>query len=292
MIQLSGKNLFFSLLLLLTIGSQAAGPLLTEVIPLHYRSAEELLPMLRPLVPRPGTVTGMRYQLIVRATEQDIAELRSLLLRLDQAPRQLLIKVRRGTASHRNSSNTEAFGRTGGNVHLETGRHPTSGGGLTLRTGDDKQNAGVRIRRTRGHSDESSVQQIRVLNGQEAFIRSGQSVPFGQRQVIVSGRRTSVHGTIQYKDVTTGFYVIPRLSGERVVLNISPRSARLSHRGGGAIDIQQAQTTLAGRLGEWILIGGSSRRSSDTESGITHATTARGDESKQIWLKVEELAGR
>ncbi len=287
-----GKSLFFSLLLLLSIGSQAAGPLVTEVIPLRYRSAEALLPILRPLVSRPGTVTGMGYQLIVRGTEQNIAELRSLLSRLDQAPRQLLIKVRRGTGSNLNSSGTEAFGRTSGQTHLETGRRSPSADGLTLRTGDDKHDAGVRIHRTRGHSDESSIQQIRVLDGHEAFIRSGQSVPFGQRQVIVSGRVSSIHDTIQYKDVTTGFYVIPRLSGDRVTLNISPRSAHLSRSGGGAIDIQQAQTTLSGRLGEWILVGGSSRRSSDTESGITYATTARGDESSQIWLKVEEIAGR
>ncbi len=286
-----GKILFFSLLLL-AISSQAAGPLITEVIPLHYRSAEELLPILRPLVPRPGTVTGMRYQLIVRGTAKDLEELRRVLSRLDRAPRQLLIKVRRGSGSSLNRDSTEAFGRAGGKIHLETGRRSTPGGGLILRSGDDKHDAGVRIRRTRGHSDESSVQQIRVLDGHEAFIRSGQSVPLGQRQVTISGHGTTVHDTVQYKDVTTGFYVIPRLNGDRVILNISPRSARLSRRGGGAIDIQQAQTTLSGRLGEWISIAGSSRRSSDTESGITHATTARGDESKQIWLKVEEIVGR
>lgn len=72
------------------------------------------------------------------------------------------------------------------------------------------------------------------LQGQ-LIVRVGQSVPVHERQV----RRVVINGQVveqvvdatQYRDVTTGFYVLPRLSGDRVTLDVSPQRETLSEAG-------------------------------------------------------------
>jgi len=71
------------------------------------------------------------------------------------------------------------------------------------------------------------VQTLQLLEGNSAFVRTGQSAPVPQRQVL----RTIVNGqivervidSVEYRDVMTGFYALPRLAGDRVTLEISPQ---------------------------------------------------------------------
>jgi type II secretory pathway component GspD/PulD (secretin) len=49
-----------------------------EVIDLKYRSAEQIVPMLKPLLAPGGTVSALQNRLIVRTTPQNLAELRKV----------------------------------------------------------------------------------------------------------------------------------------------------------------------------------------------------------------------
>ncbi len=66
-----------------------------EIVQLQNRSAEELLPLIRPLLDADEALSGTGYQLIVRASDARQNEIRSLIAQLDQAARQLRISVRR-----------------------------------------------------------------------------------------------------------------------------------------------------------------------------------------------------
>ena len=70
-----------------------------EQIPLHYRMAEELLPILQPLVPPGSVVTGTGNVLFVRADATTLRQVRDAVASLDRAPRQLLITVGQATAA-------------------------------------------------------------------------------------------------------------------------------------------------------------------------------------------------
>jgi len=65
-------------------------------IPLHYRMAEELLPILRPLLPPGSAITGAGNVLFVRADAATLTQVRDAVASLDRAPRQLLITVGQG----------------------------------------------------------------------------------------------------------------------------------------------------------------------------------------------------
>jgi len=74
--------------------ARAAETQVLEVIPLGYRQAEDVIPMLRPLLAPGGTITGMKNQLVVRTTPSNLTELKQVLATVDAAPRRLMISVR------------------------------------------------------------------------------------------------------------------------------------------------------------------------------------------------------
>ena len=50
-----------------------------EVIQLKYRNADQVIPMLKPLLAPGGTISGMQNRVIVRTTPANLAELRKVL---------------------------------------------------------------------------------------------------------------------------------------------------------------------------------------------------------------------
>ena len=90
-----------------------------EVIPLHNRTVEEVMPSLRPLLEPGGTLTGMQGQLILRASDANRAEIKQALAALDTIPRQLTITVRQSLDRADSRQAAELFGKIDGrNVDL------------------------------------------------------------------------------------------------------------------------------------------------------------------------------
>ena len=65
-----------------------------EMIQLNYRTAEELIPILQPLVSGGGSLTGVSDQLIVKTTPDNLAEIKHILAGIDKAARRLMITVK------------------------------------------------------------------------------------------------------------------------------------------------------------------------------------------------------
>lgn len=276
-------------LLLLGAASTAASErLVVEIIALNHRSATELTAVLRPLVPPPGSVSAFQGQLVVKTTRANLAELRRVLAELDRAPRTLLVSVRRGLAETARGREDEAA------VRIEHGdATATIGAGrgaeADLGAGVDDDDARVRLRASAAEtrSDDAALQRVRVLEGQEAFIQVGRSVPSTSREIITSGGAARVRESVEFRDVTRGFYVTATVHGDRVALDISPHSARLDP--GGNVDVQAAATTVSGRLGQWIPIGGVDERSRRSESGLLHRAESARSARHTLYVKVETL---
>ena len=109
------------------------------------------------------------------------------------------------------------------------------------------------------------------------------------RQVVVGPGGAMVTDSVVYQDVSRGFYAVPRLNGERVTLELSQQSDSVAAQGRGNINTQRLSTTLSGRLGEWIEVGGTGRQGSAYQSGTLSLSTSDVRESRSIWLMVEEV---
>jgi type II secretory pathway component GspD/PulD (secretin) len=178
-----------------------------EVISLRHRTAEQVIPVLRPLLEPGGTMSGQYNQLIVRTGPDNLAQIRAVLESIDRPLRRLVVSVR--------FDNTQQSARSA--------------------------------------RDEQVDQRIQTLEGGQAYISSGQS-------------RT-------YAQAGTGFAVMPRISGNNVTLDIAAQQEAFTR--GGAVQGGRAVSTVSGRLGEWLELGGSSR------DGVTVG-------ERRIWVKVEE----
>ncbi|MGW8182750.1 MAG: secretin N-terminal domain-containing protein [Burkholderiales bacterium] len=265
-----------------------------EVIPLHYRTAEEVIPVLRPMLAPEGTLSGFKGQLIVRTTPENLAEIKRILASLDSAPRQLLITVRQDADLDRQRSTAGVSGSVGGEnarVTVPPASRERYGGSVVLREGDNRVRAHVLESSSAG--TDRNTQTLRVLEGREAFIRAGQSVPVRGRQVtrtVVGGQVVEqVVDTTQYRDVTTGFYVRARVSGDRVVLEVSPQRETLSQDIRGGVNVQRVVTTVAGRLGEWMELGGVGQTSTAEQSVLLGRASSATRDDRRVLIKVEEI---
>lgn len=281
------------IIMLLTIGltsSVSAGAMKLEMITLNYRSVDDIIPIIRPLLAEGGTVTGSGDQLILKTTPDNLAEVRQVLSSIDRAPRRLLITV---TQDIQGEINRREHGLSGdyreGDVSLSAGDTRGTRRGVTITAGDEDEN-NIRYRNlsTRSNLDDSNTFQVQTLEGKAAFVQSGQQVPIANRNTYVTHGNIVVQDTIDYHDVSSGFYVLPRLSGDRVTLHVSPKLSRVQPNQAAIFEVQNAETTVSGRLGEWLQIGGIVQHFRRSNGEILGSTRQTGQEQRSIFVKVEE----
>ena len=86
-----------------------------------------------------------------------------------------------------------------------------------------------------------------------------------------------------YHDVTTGFYVIPRLQGQRVTLQISAQKQRPM---GYRIDSTSVTTEVTGQLGQWIPLGSANESARREQSTLFSTGDARNTDLRNISIRV------
>lgn len=247
----------------------------TEVIPLNFRMAEDVLPIAQSVVGDQGKVNAYGNQLVVNAPVEVISELREVLSQLDNEPRRLLISVDTQSSAIGSDSGYRVDGSTGiGDVEVQTGRGKTEG--------RDQ----VRIIRRSTTSQGSGVQKIQATEGYPALIQVGQSVPITTTGADGYGQ---VYQQTQYRNVTRGFYATATVQGDRVRVTISSHQDRMSRSLPDAIDIQETDTRVSGRLGEWISLGGLDENASSNQSGTLRRYSTQGRQDLSLRLKVDAL---
>jgi hypothetical protein len=239
------------LALLLFFASCAAARADMEVIALRYRTVEQVMPVLQPLLEPGGALSGMQNQLIIRSSAANIADLKRVLASIDTQQRRLMISVRQDAAG---GENRQAAGVSG-----------TIGSGQSA--------ARLRLEQSQSARDERVEQQVQALEGSPATIYVGESVPLPSRA--------------GYRESLTGFDVVPRIAGERVFLDINPR--RETQGAGGTVNVQRLSTSVSGRLGEWFELGGLSQTQSTQGSGILSSSGGLRSDNRRVWVKVEEI---
>ncbi len=201
----------------------------TAVIPVDHRLPEEMVAILTPLLEPGEAVVATPSGLVVKAPATRIGEIRQLVGKLDRPLKQLTITV------------------------LQSAE-------LTL----DELNAGVSVSgrpiRGRAHlyrsfsgSLEGARQQLKTLEGKPAYIVVGEERPVPV--IGVYGYPPVVTGGIDYRPLTRGFKVVPRMAGCRVRLTLSPWSRRMHGMGDGGADVRAAGTTVEVEPGRWVELG-------------------------------------
>lgn len=269
----------------------ASAQLKLEVIPLQHRTADQIIPVIRPLLSEGGTVTGMNNQLIIKTTPVNLADIKEVLRSLDKAPRRLVITVSQDVDGYRDRSGGSVDGSySSGDITVTNSSRTPGRTGASIAVQDDDGNT-IRLRGTDIHSNlaENNDYRIQTIEGRPAYIQTGQSVPIANQDAFITRDGVVVRDTVEYHDVTSGFYVTPNLSGDNVTLLISPNLSRIHPGQREVFDVQNIRTTVHGRLGEWINLGGVNQASSRQSGSILHKTRWQSRETRNVFIKVEEI---
>ena len=261
-----------------------------EIIPLKHRTMEQVLPVLQSLLEPGDSLSGMNDQLILRASPTTRAQVKQALAAIDTPVRSLLIHVTQNRDDAMSRSGAQTYGKieTGTTRVIQPPAGSAQGGArIEIRSGDSV--IGAQAGSTQQAGSTRAQQSVRVVEGGRAFINVGQSVPLPMRQVVQGPGGTMVTETTAYRDSGQGFYAEPRLSGERVTLEISPQYDTPGHQVYGSVNTQRVSTTVSGRLGEWIEIGGANQQFSRQKSGNLSTGSREGYDNRSVWLMVEEV---
>ena len=174
------------------LATPASGQQALEIISLRHRTADQVMPALRPLMEAGATLTGQGTQLIVRTSPANLAELRRALEAIDRPSRRLQILVRYDDATSRAERNLD--------VGVSRNR-------IEVQAADRQAGSAERI-----------DQRIQVLDGGRAFIALGHSTP------VFDGSVT--------REAATGFEAVPRLFGDRVQVDVVQRRESLDQQSG------------------------------------------------------------
>lgn len=261
---MSLRTLLASVLLACSFTAAAA----TEVIPLNYRTSDELMPAVKAFLGTEGSVNSYGNKLIVNAEPGKISELRNLLSQLDTAPKRLLISV----DTSDNTIQSDQGYSVNGTVRSQNGQISADGRSRTLNYGTTSRDGGV--------------QQVQANEGTPALIQMGQSVPITNVQTDAYGYAQS---NTQYRNVTRGFYVTASVTGDIVHLSISTNNDRMSQQQADAIKVQSTDTQVSGRLGEWITLAAASDQSRADEQGVTRRYSTQGRDDMTLRVKVDSL---
>lgn len=247
-------------LLTLAMGCNAFAASVTS-IPLKNRPAEELVPLIQPLLEANEVILPNGSELLIKADPARISSLHEWISQLDKPQHRLLITVIA-------SSNPPS----GGRFAREYGVPPAHRYQLPPR-------------RQRG-----SVLEVQTLDGKPALIRIDElNLSPSGGNLSLFNLNLSNNQTVQ--TVSSGFKVIPRLLNSQVILDIEPwqqhirPEAPLSSRG------ENAHTTLRAELGAWVEIGRQSDHpyTTETEYGLSAHTYETPSRELGLYLKVEDL---
>lgn len=266
------KKYLFITLCFISLQAQALTEL--RIFTLQHRFAQDLYSAISPLVDETGTVTGMNNQLIVRATPAQLAEIEAVIAQLD-VPR---VNRKITVQSQQNQQSTLDNTQVSGNVRrgrVVIGNNPNAA-----------PNSGrIDVIRNEQHSTQNSQQFLQVVDGERAFIRVGNLIPYSQEWVVLTKRYTQITRTTDWVEVSTGFAVRPRTIGNRVELEITPRIS--NGYGQQSIDFEELSTVVHVSLGEWVDIGQTMQQRDDVSRKILGAQSGSSSQKNSLSIKVD-----
>ncbi len=262
----------------------------TRIVQLKHRDANEVLPVLQPLLEPGGRISGQQYQLFVRTSDTNYAEIERVLKEIDTPLRNLRIAVRH-VDSRQVSTREQAISadqNLGNNTRIILSPANPSQGGLVVRREGTTGNVQYRTERRTVIRSRDGSQFVTVVEGRRAYIAVGVELPQVQSYLVFAGRHLTVASGVTYRTVSTGFEVLPRVQGSDVDLEITPRVAFLSDQGSQQVSFSEMSTHVRVKIGEWADLGGTLSNASQVGRMILGDRSSESQEQSSLQVRVDD----
>lgn len=251
---------------------------------IHYfdlknRPAEEVIPLLQPLLQEDEAISGTGYQIFIKTSEHRKQQISDLISTIDKAIKTFRISVTNDEyTAHRENNIEGSITARKGDAEVRVGRYPSDQPGVTLN---------VDTRNTEGKS--KNMQFVQVQEGKPAFVskESLHIIPIYSYVQRANGDFLIEHNQLS-PTKQDGFYVIARSAdGKSANVNIqSTSSNRRTYQGYGQ-NQTYVDTTVRIPLGEWFEIGGNKDTSESESTGVLYRTKKNQQRNQNIFLKIE-----
>lgn len=242
-----------------------------KIIALQHRFGQDLVPVLAPLAGPDGTISASGNHLFVNVAPERMEVIEQAVARLDVESRMYRIRVDRSGDTRSSSGGVDVAGRVGNEIRIERSGPQRRRGGVTVEV--DRSETATTVR---------SSESLAVMDGAQAFIAVGRSIPFTEYWAALARRHAHVVETIRYRDIVTGFSVLPRQIGTEVELEITPRISVLN--GDGVIEFQELATRIRAMPGTWVDLGDIMQSRDEVSRAIL--AYSRGDSEVSSRLRV------
>jgi len=250
-----------------------------EIINLNSRRAEEIIPIIKPVLKPNDSITGTGIQIFLRTDANTLVEVKRLLNVVDKAPQNLIITVSNNinTSSKSTELDVSVNYEIGEDGRVVVGEQAPRKEGLRAHANKDENTQKNDFRHT-----------IRVLDGNSAYIASGEVRPYEHTIIYGSDDGLSTYSEIDEQDVSSGFYVTPRLTGDnQVSLRIQPHYRHIKDNYSESINTQEADTVITANLDQWVQIAVINEDANLKNTQILSVARENSHKESTIYIKVE-----
>lgn len=249
------------------------------IMKLNYAVAEEVVESLGSIVSDVGTIGVSRASnsLIIKAPQNDINKIRSVVNKLDQSPLQVLVEVKilELQADSKNGLGlgqiySQANGTSAQTQGFANQVSQTTASGLFVRVLKDDLQLILEALETRTGVDLLATPKILAINHKPASIITGQRL--GYKTNSTSSTGTIINETVNFLEVGTKLNFTPHISDNGdIIMEIKPEVSEgtIAEDGLPQETTTETETNVLVRDGQTILLGGLIREKTvNTESGI------------------------
>ena len=220
-----------------------------ETITLRFRSAEEIIPLVKPLLGGDAVLTGQGSRLVLAAPDNRRADIKEAITSFDIPLRKLQVTVR--------------FDDPNG--------------------ADDQA-----VVSSRSRGNEPIEQRVQVQEGQRAFFHLTQSqVP--KNMAVMARGVLLVQNPQPGGAAGSGIEVLPRVVGDNVSMEFYSQRTLVNGVVNKNQQTQRIGGTVSARLGEWIEAGGSVLGSAAAARSNTASTLDLRNTERGLYMRVDEI---
>jgi hypothetical protein len=251
---------------------------------IHYfdlknRPADEVIPLLQPLLQDNESISGDGYQLFIKTNSHRVEEIESLITAIDRIIKTFRISVTSDEHIASKEDNLDA------SIKIESGDAEVNVGGFPRK----KPGVTVNIDTRNTENNSEKTQFVQVQEGKPAHIsrENLRITPIYSYVQRPNGNFLIEHNQFS-SNAQDGFYVVARSADEKSA-NISIQSAssgRHSYQGYGQ-EQTYVDTTLQVPFGKWFEIGGNTESHTSESKGVLYRTKKKSQRHNKIFLKIE-----
>lgn len=252
-------RLFFCLSLLLSVHVFAEEDF--TVLPLYYRSADELIPILQSIFGTRARFSHLQDKLVVSTEAKNLPNITKLLRELDHKPKMLLLSFKHGAQSNVETTGVgiDASASVSKVSGVKIGQKPTdSAGAGRVEVGGSGAQVGMQAASHERVLQGGGVGELRVLEGAWGSILSASESSLQGMQA--QARTQGASATIQFRQQSA----------------MSTKS-------------QSADSSVSGKMGDWIPVASIVQSSGAAQSGLGSGAKSNAGSSSDLYVRVTEL---